>query len=86
MFRSVGSPQTASMVLHPWEKPRQAGKGCVLGVGADHRFASWGKPQAVAGTAARTAGDLPEEAWRRLSAGDGTKGERLYDWAYIELA
>src|SRR3954466_13796602 len=25
-------------------------------------------------------------AWQRLSAGDGTKGERLYDWAYCELA
>ena len=74
------------MVLHPWEKTRQAGKGCVPGVGADHRFAPWGKPLAVAGTAARIAGDLPEEAWRRLSAGDGTKGERLYDWACIELA
>ena len=86
MFRFAGSPQTASVVLRPWEKTRQAGKGCVPGVGADHRFASWGKPQAVAGTAARIAGDLPEEAWRRLSAGDGTKGERLYDWACIELA
>jgi len=24
---------------------------------------------------------LPPEAWERLSAGDGTKGPRLYDWA-----
>jgi len=24
--------------------------------------------------------------WRRLSAGHGTKGERLYDWAYLALA
>jgi SRSO17 transposase len=24
--------------------------------------------------------------WRRLSAGDGTKGPRLYDWALIGLA
>ena len=23
---------------------------------------------------------------RRLSAGEGTKGERLHDWAYLELA
>ena len=68
------------------KEPRQAGKGCVPGVGADRRFAPWGKPLAVAGTAARTAGDLPEGAWRRLSAGDGTKGGRLYDWACIELA
>ena len=25
-------------------------------------------------------------AWARLSAGDGTKGPRLHDWAYLELA
>ena len=26
---------------------------------------------------------LPRKAWRRLSAGDGAKGPRLYDWTYI---
>src|SRR3954462_214800 len=28
---------------------------------------------------------LPPRAWRRLSAGAGTKGERLYDWARLRL-
>jgi SRSO17 transposase len=28
---------------------------------------------------------LPPRAWRRLSAGAGTKGERLYDWARVPL-
>ncbi len=28
---------------------------------------------------------LPEEAWVRLSAGRGSKGERLYDWACVSL-
>lgn len=28
---------------------------------------------------------LESEAWRRLSAGDGAKGPRLYDWALVEL-
>jgi SRSO17 transposase len=28
---------------------------------------------------------LPSRAWRRLSAGAGTKGERLYDWARLRL-
>jgi SRSO17 transposase len=28
---------------------------------------------------------LPRQAWRRLSAGAGTKGERLYDWARVRL-
>ena len=30
----------------------------------------------------RVAG-LPPTAWQRLSAGDGSKGPRLYDWAYL---
>ncbi len=29
------------------------------------------------------AAGLPPAAWQRLSAGDGAKGPRLYDWAYI---
>lgn len=65
---------------------RRAGKGYVLGVGASHRFNSWGKPDVLAGTAKEIAADLSPEAWRRLSAGSGTKGERLHDWAYLELA
>lgn len=27
--------------------------------------------------------DVPARAWRRLSAGDGAKGPRLYDWVYL---
>ena len=26
---------------------------------------------------------VPPEGWQRLSAGDGAKGPRLYDWAYL---
>jgi SRSO17 transposase len=65
---------------------RRAGKGYVLGVNATHPFNSWiGKPE-VSGTAEEIARGLDAAAWRRLSAGEGTKGERLYDWAYCELA
>jgi len=65
---------------------RRAGKGYVLGVNATQPFNSWiGKP-AVAGTAEAIARGLEPAAWRRLSAGEGTKGPRLYDWAYLELA
>jgi SRSO17 transposase len=65
---------------------RGAGKGYVLGAGANAQFNSWlGKPE-VAGTAAEIARDLDLSAWTRLSAGEGTKGARLYDWAYLELA
>ena len=65
---------------------RRSGKGYVLGVNANHLFRSWAKPQAIAGTAKDIAESLPATAWRRLSAGDGTKGERLHDWAYLGLA
>jgi len=65
---------------------RRAGKGYVLGVAASHHFGSWhGKPP-VAGTAVEIAQGLDPSAWRRLSAGEGTKGARLHDWAYCELA
>jgi len=65
---------------------RRAGKGYVLGVSSNHHFGSWvGKPTVV-GTAAQIAQDLDPAAWQRLSAGDGTKGARLHDWAYLELA
>lgn len=73
----VGSIETAL---------RRAGKGYVLGVNANHLFHSWAKLQATAGTAREIAGSLSETAWQRLSAGDGTKGERLHDWAYLDLA
>jgi SRSO17 transposase len=29
---------------------------------------------------------LPEDGWTRLSAGDGTKGPRWYDWRWLPLA
>jgi SRSO17 transposase len=35
--------------------------------------------------ASRLAASLPARAWRRLSAGAGSKGERLYDWAHLRL-
>lgn len=65
---------------------RRAGKGYVLGTHATQPFNSWvGKP-AVYGTAEEIARALDASAWRRLSAGEGTKGPRSYDWAYLELA
>src|SRR3712207_3412218 len=65
---------------------RRAEKGYVLGVNASHPFNSWvGKPE-VAGTAEEIAHGLDESAWQRLSAGGGTKGERVPEWAYCELA
>ena len=65
---------------------RRAGKGYVLGVTAASQFWSWGKEPMVAGTAEQIAAALPTSRYVRLSAGDGAKGPRLYDWAYLELA
>jgi SRSO17 transposase len=73
---------------------RRAGKGYVLGVTSSHHFWSWSTKLAVAGTAAEIAETLDPADWQRLSAGSGTcpkarrslKGERMYDWAYLELA
>ncbi|MGW7824799.1 IS701 family transposase [Streptomyces puniciscabiei] len=30
-------------------------------------------------------GDAPDEAWERLSCGDGAKGPRIYDWAAAQI-
>ena len=65
---------------------RRAGRGYVLGVAAAHHFHSWSRKLSVSGTAGKIAQGLDPTAWQRLSAGEGTKGARLYDWAYLELA
>jgi SRSO17 transposase len=65
---------------------RRAGKGYVLGVDVTHAFRSWDKPRPVAGSAAAIVKALGPSDWKRLSAGAGTKGPRLHDWCYLELA
>jgi SRSO17 transposase len=64
---------------------RRAGKGYVLGVTGKHHFGSWGK-EPMAGPAYEIAAARAGSSWKRLSAGQGTKGPRLHDWTYIELA
>jgi len=64
--------------------------------GADHTIRRWGERHRRGYVLAVTSGqrlgmrpvttwveDLPEGAWQRLSAGDGAKGPRLYDWARV---
>ena len=65
---------------------RRAGKGYVLGVASNHSVTSWNKVKPIAGTAESVAQGLAPSDWKRLSAGDGVKGPRLHDWAYVELA
>ena len=59
---------------------RKAGKGYVLGVTGKRHFRSWGKAPVV-GTADEIAATLEASDWKRLSAGEGTKGARLHNWA-----
>jgi SRSO17 transposase len=65
---------------------RRAGKGYVLGVPGNHLFRSWRKRPPLAGMASEIAQTLDPSLWKRLSAGEGTKGPRLHEWAYCELA
>jgi SRSO17 transposase len=84
-FRWVAA-DTVYGVGHIERDLRQCGKGYVLGVDAAHVFRSWDKPRRIAGTAANIAKTLQPSDWKRLSAGDGSKGPRLHDWCYLELA
>jgi SRSO17 transposase len=67
---------------------------CVYG--ADSRIRRWAEQNRYGCVMAVTSGQylgqrpvtgwiegLPAKAWRRLSAGDGAKGPRLYDWACV---
>jgi SRSO17 transposase len=64
--------------------------------GADHRIRRWAEQHrrgyVLAVTSSQQLGlrpvcdwidGLPAKAWQRLSAGDGAKGPRLYDWALL---
>ena len=55
----------------------------VLAVARDHRV-----PAGVGRTvrADELAARLPRRAWQRLSAGDGAKGHRWYDWAWVTIS
>ena len=53
----------------------------VLGIAKDEPL--WGGLQQQRADA--WAAQLPDEAWQRLSCGDGAKGPRVYDWALLPL-
>ena len=65
---------------------RRAGKGYVLGQPSTQQVWLSGARPDIAGTAEDVAAALAPSDWQRLSAGAGTKGPRVYDWAYVELA
>jgi SRSO17 transposase len=53
----------------------------VLAVSCDHPVWKEGEQH----RADAVVGALPAEAWATLSCGEGSKGERLYDWACVQL-
>ena len=65
--------------LRLWLEAQQ--KNYVLAVSETHQVWVQGRPQPVGLLAAL----VPEEAWVVLSAGEGSKGPRLYEWAWLQL-
>jgi len=57
------------------------GIGYVLAVAASHRVATAAGPCPVRPLTAL----LPRRAWQRYSAGEGAKGHRYYDWAWLAI-
>ncbi|WP_460808701.1 IS701 family transposase [Micromonospora zhanjiangensis] len=55
--------------------------GYVLAVACSHRVPTGLGIQ----RADQIAADLPTRAWQRISAGQGAKGHRYYDWAFVTL-
>ncbi len=65
--------------LRLWLEAQQ--KNYVLAVSETHQIWVQGRPQPVGLLAAL----LPDEAWVVLSRGVGSKGSRLYEWAWLQL-
>src|SRR2546425_566698 len=65
--------------LRLWLETQQ--KNYVLAVSETHQVWVQGRAQPVGLVAAL----LPDEAWVVLSAGEGSKGSRLYEWAWLQL-
>jgi SRSO17 transposase len=56
------------------------GVGYVLAIAGNRRL-----PTAAGPIRADVLAATPRRAWQRLSAGPGAKGQRFYDWAWIDL-
>src|SRR5579885_1389483 len=65
--------------LRVWLDEQQ--KNYVVAVSESHLILEDGKQQSVGYVAAL----LPDSAWAVFSAGEGSKGERLYEWAWLQL-
>ena len=67
--------------LRSW--PEQQHIAYVLAVACDHRVPA-GARRTV--RADELAARLPRRAWQQLSAGNGAKGRRHYDWAWVSIS
>jgi SRSO17 transposase len=65
--------------LRGWLEAQE--RAYVLAVSCDHLVWADGQQQRVDALFAA----LPAGAWQRLSAGEGSQGPRLYDWAWVPL-
>jgi SRSO17 transposase len=75
----VGDTVYGSDELRLWLEAPQ--KNYVLAVPESHQVWVQGHPQSVGLLAAL----LPDQAWTVLPAGEGSKGARLYEWAWWQL-
>jgi SRSO17 transposase len=75
----VGDTVYGSDELRGWLEGQD--RAYVLAVPSTHTLWSRGRPRTVAELAAA----LPARAWTRISAGQGSQGPRLYDWAWVRL-
>jgi SRSO17 transposase len=64
--------------LRDWLNEQQI--NYVVAVSCDHRFTTPTGPQ----RADELARSAPKRGWQRLSCGEGSKGQRLYDWLFID--
>jgi SRSO17 transposase len=75
----VGDTVYGNDELRVWLEEQE--KNYVLAVPETHTVWVQGRQQPVGLLAAL----LPQEAWVVLSAGEGSKGPRLYEWAWLQL-
>ena len=70
--------------LRTWLEARQ--QPFLLAIRSDERLWVWQQGAPRQTKASRVADALPATAWARRSAGAGSKGARVYDWAAVPLA
>jgi len=75
----VGDTVYGHEALRGWLE--EQGRPYALAVASDHGIWTAGEQVAVRALADA----LPADAWARLSAGDGSQGPRVYDWACLAL-